>query len=159
MTPAEHAKAIEDAAESYARACIALLKAIYQEDAVPAVVTAKKALQSAIRAGVGAQAAPPKDSAEFALAALVAAGHVSQSKVDYARGLMQPQASKAEQHDSDCAKHNAPAYPPGPCDCSLSKAAPEGWRLVPVEPIHAMLAAAAITRPEYSSLLEAAPKP
>ena len=24
-------------------------------------------------------------------------------------------------HDSDCATHNAPAYPPGPCDCSLAK--------------------------------------
>ncbi len=24
-------------------------------------------------------------------------------------------------HDSDCALHNMPAYPNGPCDCSLSK--------------------------------------
>lgn len=24
-------------------------------------------------------------------------------------------------HDSDCATHNEPAYPNGPCDCSLSK--------------------------------------
>jgi len=27
----------------------------------------------------------------------------------------------APMHDSDCATNNAPAYPPGPCDCSLSK--------------------------------------
>ena len=24
-------------------------------------------------------------------------------------------------HDSDCAVHNAPAYEPGPCDCSLER--------------------------------------
>lgn len=24
-------------------------------------------------------------------------------------------------HDSDCAMHREPAYPAGPCDCSLSK--------------------------------------
>lgn len=152
MTPAEHAKAIENAAMAYA--------SISSEYARRGLVTPDqcwKSLKAAIIAGVGA--APPKDSAEFALAALVAAGHVSQSKVDYARALMPPPESKAEQHDSDCAKHNAPAYPPGPCDCSLSKAAPEGWQLVPVAPTHAMLAAAAITRAEYSAMLAAAPKP
>lgn len=26
-----------------------------------------------------------------------------------------------QQHDSDCAVHNEPAYPKGACDCSLSK--------------------------------------
>ena len=25
-------------------------------------------------------------------------------------------------HDSDCATHNAPAYPPGPCDCMPTQA-------------------------------------
>lgn len=29
-------------------------------------------------------------------------------------------SSTTRGHDSDCAVHNAPAYPPGPCDCSLS---------------------------------------
>lgn len=29
-------------------------------------------------------------------------------------------ASANVQHDSDCAMHNAPAYPNGPCDCSVS---------------------------------------
>lgn len=24
-----------------------------------------------------------------------------------------------DRHDSDCATHNEPAYPNGPCDCSL----------------------------------------
>jgi len=24
-------------------------------------------------------------------------------------------------HQSDCAKHNRPAYPPGPCDCGAQK--------------------------------------
>ena len=24
-------------------------------------------------------------------------------------------------HESDCAVHNAPAYPPGPCDCEAEK--------------------------------------
>ena len=57
---------------------------------------------AAIIAGVGA--APPKDSAEFALAALVAAGHVSQSKVDEARALM-------------------------PEGGDVTQAAPEGWQL------------------------------
>jgi hypothetical protein len=27
-------------------------------------------------------------------------------------------------HDSDCSTHNEPAYPNGPCDCSLSKSSP-----------------------------------
>lgn len=26
------------------------------------------------------------------------------------------------EHDSDCATHNAPAYPPGPCDCVPTQA-------------------------------------
>ena len=29
-------------------------------------------------------------------------------------------AAPTQVHDSDCALHNAPAYPPGPCDCSLA---------------------------------------
>lgn len=129
MTPTEHAKAIEDAARKVTQASID-----YMVDSGLAykLGRAEAALQSAIRAGVGA--APPKDSAEFALAALVAAGHVSQSKVDEARALM-------------------------PEGGHVPKAAPEGWQLVPVEPIHAMLAAAAITRAEYSAMLAAAPKP
>jgi hypothetical protein len=28
------------------------------------------------------------------------------------------------EHDSDCAVHNAPAYPVGPCDCSVAQAEP-----------------------------------
>lgn len=38
------------------------------------------------------------------------------------------------QHDSDCAQHNEPAYPNGPCDCSVSRlpAKPEG-KGAPVE--------------------------
>lgn len=28
-------------------------------------------------------------------------------------------------HDSDCAVHNAPALPVGPCDCSLANAEPQ----------------------------------
>ena len=78
MTPAEHAKAIEDAAEQYAYA--------YAIDDFKDRNKAFDVLQDAIWAGVGA--AQPKDSAEFALAALVAAGHVSHSKVDEARALM-----------------------------------------------------------------------
>lgn len=27
-------------------------------------------------------------------------------------------------HDSECAQHNMPAYPNGPCDCSVSKPSP-----------------------------------
>jgi len=27
------------------------------------------------------------------------------------------------QHDSDCAQHNEPAYPNGPCDCSARRKA------------------------------------
>ena len=84
MTPAEHIQAIEDAAGRYAKAC-------HENPELDArmleICGASWALlQAAIIAGVGA--APPKDSAEFALAALVAAGHVSQSKVDEARALM-----------------------------------------------------------------------
>lgn len=26
-------------------------------------------------------------------------------------------------HDSDCAQHNMPAYPNGPCDCSITRGA------------------------------------
>lgn len=83
MTPEQHAKAIEDAARKVTQASID-----YMVDSGLAykLGRAEAALQSAIRAGVGA--APPKDSAEFALAALVAAGHVSQSKVDEALALM-----------------------------------------------------------------------
>ena len=86
MTPAEHAKAIEDAAEQYAYA--------YSIDDFKDRSKAFDVLQDAIWAGVGA--APPKDSAEFALAALVAAGHVSQSKVDEARALMPEGGYKAK---------------------------------------------------------------
>ena len=31
-----------------------------------------------------------------------------------------------DQHDSDCAAHNMPAYPNGPCDCRLNK--PVEWK-------------------------------
>ena len=89
MTPAEHAKAIEDAAMAYASTA--------SECARRGLVTPDqcwKSLKAAIIAGVGA--APPKDSAEFSLAALVAAGHVSQSKVDYARALMPEGGYKAK---------------------------------------------------------------
>lgn len=87
MTPTEHAKAIEDAANRL----ISLASGICSAEQA---LTARRALQSAIIAGVGA--APPKDSAEFALAALVAAGHVSQSKVDEARALMPAGGYKAK---------------------------------------------------------------
>lgn len=30
-------------------------------------------------------------------------------------------AQWAKSHASDCALHNSPAYPPGPCDCGKSK--------------------------------------
>ena len=30
--------------------------------------------------------------------------------------------ARANGHDSDCATHNAPAYPPGPCDCMPTQA-------------------------------------
>ncbi len=39
-------------------------------------------------------------------------------------------ASRLPVHDSDCAMHNEPAYPNGPCDCSLSRPVREpltGW--------------------------------
>jgi hypothetical protein len=29
-----------------------------------------------------------------------------------------------DEHDSDCATHNMPAYPNGPCDCSVYAATP-----------------------------------
>ncbi len=83
MTPEQHAKAIEDAAVAYA-------ETTHTQDSSGA----RQVLKAAIIAGVGA--APPKDSAEFALAALVAAGHVSQSKVDYARALMPEGGYKAK---------------------------------------------------------------
>lgn len=104
MTPAAHIQAIEDAAGRYAKAC-------HENPELDArmleICGASWALlQAAIRAGVGA--APPKDSAEFALAALVAAGHVSQSKVDYARALM-PEGGDAPKAAPDfwtvCARH------------------------------------------------------
>ena len=95
---------------------------------------------AAIIAGVGA--AQPKDSAEFALAALVAAGHVSQSKADEARALM-------------------------PEGGDVPKAAPEGWQLVPVEPTEDMRLAMATHGVKhlewagdvYAAMLAAAPKP
>lgn len=34
------------------------------------------------------------------------------------RGEPAGQFWASDQHDSDCATHNAPAYPNGPCDCS-----------------------------------------
>ena len=124
MTPAEHAKAIEDAAVAYA-------ETTHTQDSSGA----RQVLKAAIIAGVGA--APPKDSAEFALAALVAAGHVSQSKVDEARALM-------------------------PEGGDVPKAAPEGWQLVPVEPTNAMLDAleeGGCSEGNYKAALAAAPKP
>lgn len=33
-----------------------------------------------------------------------------------------PAVGGAVQHDSDCARHNGPALPVGPCDCSVSQA-------------------------------------
>ena len=33
----------------------------------------------------------------------------------------QPAQDRCCEHDSDCAIHNAPAYPVGPCDCTLSE--------------------------------------
>lgn len=35
-------------------------------------------------------------------------------------------------HDSDCALHNGPAYPPGPCDCSVL--AKQLWDSAPSRP-------------------------
>lgn len=32
-------------------------------------------------------------------------------------------------HDSDCARHNEPAMPNGPCDCSIADAA--AWAICP----------------------------
>lgn len=133
MTPTEHAKAIEDAANRL----ISLAAGICTEGQA---LAARRALQAAIRSAVGA--APPKDSAEFALAALVAAGHVSQSKVNYARSLM-------------------------PEGGYVAKAAPEGWQLVPVEPTEDMQLAMAkhgVKHLEwagdvYAAMLAAAPKP
>ena len=93
MTPAEHVKAIEDAAFSYADAHLVLNRNPHKET-LDKANAALCGLKDAIIAGVGA--APPKDSAEFALAALVAAGHVSQSKVDYARALMPEGGYKAK---------------------------------------------------------------
>ena len=137
MTPAEHIQAIEDAAAEYAWACADVnTRAVNGEP----VARAWKTLQTAIIAGVGA--APPKDSAEFALAALVAAGHVSQSKADEARALM-------------------------PEGGDVPKAAPEGWQLVPVEPTEDMRLAMATHGVKhlewagdvYAAMLAAAPKP
>ncbi len=129
MTPEQHAKAIEDAAVAYA-------ETTHTQDSSGA----RQVLKAAIIAGVGA--APPKDSAEFALAALVAAGHVSQSKVDEARALM-------------------------PEGGDVPKAAPEGWQLVPVEPTEDMRLAMATHGVKhlewagdvYAAMLAAAPKP
>ena len=103
MTPEQHAKAIEDAAFSYADAHLVLNRNPHKET-LDKANAALCGLKDAIIAAVGA--APPKDSAEFALAALVAAGHVSQSKVDYARALM-------------------------PEGGDVTQAAPEGW--MPIE--------------------------
>lgn len=38
---------------------------------------------------------------------------------DWLRGC-QCEACKAKRHWSDCAVHNAPAYPVGPCDCGAA---------------------------------------
>ena len=35
--------------------------------------------------------------------------------------LSRAQEVAKDSHDSDCAMHNEPAYPKGPCNCSLSK--------------------------------------
>jgi len=37
-----------------------------------------------------------------------------------------PSTSSGDNHDSDCATHNEPAYPNGPCDCTLAKSHPSG---------------------------------
>ena len=84
----EFARAIEAEVRAQDEALIRqLVEALENSGDMVFKDTAKAVLrEAAITAAVGA--APPKDSAEFALAALVAAGHVSQSKVDYARALM-----------------------------------------------------------------------
>lgn len=134
MTPAAHANAIEDAIVEYGEACIGNALQPSRETKARCL-RAHRALRSVASAGVGA--VPPKDSAEFALAALVAAGHVSQHQVDYARSLM-PEGG----------------YVP--------KAAPEGWQLVPVEPTNAMLDAleeGGCSEGNYKAALAASPKP
>lgn len=41
--------------------------------------------------------------------------------LDCAGGGQHDFTPKPIQHDSDCATHNEPAYPNGPCDCSAQK--------------------------------------
>lgn len=41
--------------------------------------------------------------------------------IELAERATQPAQDRCCEHDSDCAVHNAPALPVGPCDCTLSE--------------------------------------
>jgi hypothetical protein len=60
-----------------------------------------------------------EDPARFeeALRAIVRA-----KPVQYEPKKRRPSVAPDPQHASDCAVHNAPAYPPGPCTCGAIKA-------------------------------------
>lgn len=46
---------------------------------------------------------------------------VARKLIELAERTTQPAQDRCCDHDSDCAVHNAPAYPVGPCDCTLSE--------------------------------------
>jgi hypothetical protein len=65
------------------------------------------------------QADQKSQAARFREAASELGADESEDALDQAMGALDLSKRSEAQHASDCAVHNAPAFPPGECDCVL----------------------------------------
>ena len=147
MTPAEHAKAIEDAAVAYA-------ETTHTKDSYGA----RQGLKAAIIAGVGAAPAAPDVAAELEEVKTVCA------EAYQVVGALLADAGRFDSPDGQKILDNLAEQRLRHTDVLpwASKAAPDGWQLVPLEPTNAMLDAleeGGCSEGNYKAALAAAPKP
>lgn len=163
MTPAEHVKAIEDAATDYARACSKVDVQGMTKEIIDAGLLNWEALQAAIRAGVDAAPAPTDVVAELEEVKTVCAQayQVMGVLLSDAGRLDSPEAGKILDNLVEQRLRHTDVLP------WPAQSERVGWQLVPYIPTEAMSEAGHESGADslfaaweiYRAMLEAAPKP